>query len=40
MPLGRVGYPNEIAAAALFLASDASSFITGDTLALDGGMLT
>jgi len=37
IPLGRIGYPADIAAAALFLASDASSFITGDTLLLEGG---
>jgi NAD(P)-dependent dehydrogenase (short-subunit alcohol dehydrogenase family) len=35
--LGRVGYPSEVAWAALFLASDEASFITGVTLPVDGG---
>jgi len=35
--LGRVGYPREVAWAALFLASDEASFITGITLPVDGG---
>ncbi len=35
--IGRVGYPTEIANAALFLASDESSFMTGDDLLVDGG---
>ncbi|WP_433800283.1 SDR family NAD(P)-dependent oxidoreductase [Actinomycetospora sp. CA-084318] len=36
-PLGRLGAPDEIAAAAVFLASDASSFVNGSELAADGG---
>ena len=39
LPLGRLGEPGDIANAALFLASDAASWITGSTLVIDGGAL-
>jgi NAD(P)-dependent dehydrogenase (short-subunit alcohol dehydrogenase family) len=38
VPLGRLGRPEDIAEAALYLASDASSFVTGFDLIVDGGM--
>lgn len=38
IPMGRVGEPEEVAHAVLFLVDDASSYITGQTLVVDGGM--
>ena len=37
IPIGRVGEPEDIARCALFLASDAASFITGTQIVVDGG---
>lgn len=39
VPLGRVGEPNDMTGAALFLASDDAGYITGDVIRIDGGML-
>ena len=37
IPLGRVGRPEDVAGAALFLVSDAAAYVTGQVLAVDGG---
>ena len=39
IPLGRIGQPEEVADLALYLASDAASYVTGGTFVIDGGMM-
>ncbi len=39
VPMGRVGRPEEVAEAVVWLCSDRASFVTGHTLPIDGGML-
>ena len=39
IPLSRIGQPRDIAHAALYLASDLSNYVTGQVLAVDGGMV-
>jgi NAD(P)-dependent dehydrogenase (short-subunit alcohol dehydrogenase family) len=36
-PVGRVGHPEEVAEAVVWLCSDAASFVTGHTMTVDGG---
>jgi gluconate 5-dehydrogenase len=38
VPLGRVGSPDDLAGAVLFFCSDASAFVTGQVLTIDGGL--
>jgi len=38
IPYGRIGEPDDVARAALFLVSDAADYIIGSTLTVDGGM--
>lgn len=38
-PLGRIGEPRDVASAVAFLAGDDASWITGETLVMDGGQM-
>lgn len=40
IPLGRVGYPHDVAGAVIFLASSAADYITGTVIYVDGGIMT
>jgi NAD(P)-dependent dehydrogenase (short-subunit alcohol dehydrogenase family) len=40
IPMKRVGLPNDLDGAVVFLASDASAYVTGHTLLVDGGITT
>jgi glucose 1-dehydrogenase/3-oxoacyl-[acyl-carrier protein] reductase len=39
IPLGRVGMPDDVAPLAVFLAGDGASYITGETILVDGGLI-
>jgi len=39
VPMGRLGHPEEVSALAVFLASEKSSYLTGQAIAVDGGLL-
>jgi NAD(P)-dependent dehydrogenase (short-subunit alcohol dehydrogenase family) len=39
IPLGRLGTPEDVAYASLYLCSDESSFVTGSSLVIDGGIV-
>ena len=39
IPMGRIGTPEEVASVIAFLASDAASFVCGETIEINGGML-
>jgi NAD(P)-dependent dehydrogenase (short-subunit alcohol dehydrogenase family) len=38
LPLGRIGFPEDVAEAVIWLCSDKASFITGQLLCVDGGL--